>query len=103
MPFKDQARRNEYFRAYMRRRRAKPEADQAEPETLNPGLLVLDRDRPFTEHPRPFPLSCLAEQDGRLFDLATGGCVRRGELVEIWRQLHPDEPLPGRLSRWRAP
>jgi len=72
MPFKDQDRRNEYFRDYMRRRRAQPEADQAEPEALNPGLLVLDRDRPFTAHPRPFPYSCLAEQDGRLFDVATG-------------------------------
>lgn len=72
MPFKDQDRRKKYFRDYMRRRRGKPEADQAEPEALNPGLLVLDRDRPFIEHPRLFPLSALAEQDGRLFDLATG-------------------------------
>ena len=72
MPFKDQDRRNEYFRDYMRRRRAKREADQAEPETLNPAFPALDRTRPFTEIPQPFPLSALAEQDGRLYDLATG-------------------------------
>jgi|GEM_PF-5264203 len=24
------------------------------------------------------------------------------ELAEIWRQLHPDEPVPERLSRWRG-
>jgi hypothetical protein len=69
MPFKDQDRRNEYFRAYMRRRRAQPAGDQEETNPLNPAL---DRNRPYTEHPRPFPLTCLAEQDGRLFDLATG-------------------------------
>jgi|GEM_PF-963281 len=72
MPFKDIKRRNEYFRDYMRRRRAQPAGDQEEAGLLNPALPALDRNRPYTEHPRPFPLTCLAEQDGRLFDLATG-------------------------------
>lgn len=73
MPFKDHDRRNEYFRDYMRRRRAQPAGDQEEASLLNPEHLpVLDRNRPFTEHPRPYPLSCLAKQDGMLFDTATG-------------------------------
>lgn len=69
MPFKDHSRRNEYFRADMRTRRAQPEADQEEKRLLNP---VLDRTRPYTTRPRPFPFSGLAEQDGRLYDLAIG-------------------------------
>jgi len=28
--------------------------------------------------------------------------MTRDELVEIWRELHPDEPVPGPLSRWRG-
>lgn len=70
MPFKDHKRRNEYFRHYMQRRRAQPAGTHEAVSLLNPPSL--DRTRPFKEHPRPYPLSCLAEQDGRLYDLATG-------------------------------
>jgi hypothetical protein len=65
MPFKDHKRRNEYFRHYMQRRRAR----LAEVSELNPGL---NTTQPFMEIPRPFPLSALAEQNGKLYDLATG-------------------------------
>jgi hypothetical protein len=80
MPFKDRNQRNLYFKEYMRQRRqGQPRADQDQDDALPPphdGTSLnppsLDRSKPWTEIPRPYPHSVLAEQDGRVFDLLTG-------------------------------
>jgi hypothetical protein len=76
MPIREQEKRRAYFKDYMARRRAqgqtKPQGsvdgDGVKPAT--PPLL--NRDLPFREIPRPFPYSALVEQDGKMFDRATG-------------------------------